>query len=181
VPLSLAHGWRAGIAHLLVVAGGWAYNLGLKATALSWVPYATSFGLLGAFISLGLPGHPAPQPWVVAAGSLLGVGAHFLNVVPDLADDLSTGVRGLPHRLGRRGAQIGGALLLAAATIVITFGPPEDVPPWAFVAMALALVLAAVAAGWPERTVRSRAPFLLALGTAAVAVLMLVARGSSLA
>ena len=33
VPLSLASGWRAGVAHLLGVAGGWAYDLGAKLPA----------------------------------------------------------------------------------------------------------------------------------------------------
>src|SRR3712207_7375206 len=32
----------------------------------------------------------------------LGVGAHLLNVLPDLEDDAATGVRGLPHVLGPR-------------------------------------------------------------------------------
>ncbi len=92
IPLSFANGWRAGLVHLLVVAGGWAYNLGLKRTVLSFVPYAVSFGALPAFLALGLDGHPLPQPWVVLAGALLGVGAHFLNVVPDIQDDLDAGV-----------------------------------------------------------------------------------------
>ena len=72
--------------------------------------------------------------------------------------------------------------MLAAATLVITLGPREDVPLWAYGAMVFALVLAALAATWrddaPER--RSRAPFRLALTTAAVSILLLVARGSSL-
>ncbi len=38
VPLSLASGWRAGVAHLVAVAGGWAYDLGLKRTVWSWLP-----------------------------------------------------------------------------------------------------------------------------------------------
>lgn len=182
IPLSFAHGWRAGAVHLLVVAGGWAYNLGFKRTILSWLPYATSFGLLGAFIPLGLPGHPPPQAWVVAAGSLLGVGAHFLNVVPDMDDDLAAGVRGLPHRLGRRRAQVAGAALLAAAALVITLGPEGEVPWWANVGLVVALTLAVLAAvlGVGSAGTRSRAPFLLALATAAVSIVMLVARGSAL-
>ena len=114
IPLSFANGWRAGLVHLLMVAGGWAYNLGLKRTVFSFVPYAVSFGALPAFLALGLDGHPLPEPWVVLAGALLGVGAHFLNVVPDIEDDLDAGVRGLPQRLGRarcpgrRGAPPGG-------------------------------------------------------------------------
>ena len=123
IPLSFANGLGAGLVHLVTVAGGWAYNLGLKRTVLSFVPYAVSFGALPAFLALGLDGHPLPRPWVVLAGALLGVGAHFLNVVPDIREDLDAGVRGLPQRLGERGARAGGALLLAAASAVVTFGP----------------------------------------------------------
>ncbi len=181
VPLSFTHGSRAGVVHLLVVAGGWAYNLGLKKTLLSWVAYATSFGLLGAFIPLGLPDREWPQPWVIAAGALLGVGVHFLNVVPDVADDVVAGVRGLPQRLGARRAQVLGALLMAVAAVTITFGPDEAVPTWAYPGLALALLFAGLSsvlgAAAPSR---SRAPFLLALATAAVAILLLVARGSAL-
>jgi 4-hydroxybenzoate polyprenyltransferase len=179
VPLSLANGWRAGVAHLVVVAGGWAYNLGLKRTAFSWLPYAVSFGALPAFLVLGLDGAPWPPSWVLLAGALLGVGAHFLNVVPDLADDLAAGVRGLPHRIGERGARAGGAILLAAAAAVVTFGPAGRVPAWAYAALTAAVVLAAAAAVLGRRP-GSRLPFLLALLTAVVAVGLLVGRGSSL-
>jgi 4-hydroxybenzoate polyprenyltransferase len=179
IPLSLANGWRAGLAHLVVVAGGWAYNLGLKRTAFSWLPYAVSFGALPGFLVLGLPGSPSPPHWVLLAGALLGVGAHFLNVVPDLADDLAAGVRGLPHRIGEQGARAGGAVLLAAAAASVTFGPPGAVPAWAYVGLAAAVVLAAAAAVL-GRVPGSRAPFLLALLTAAVAVGLLVGRGSAL-
>ncbi|MCM0678452.1 UbiA family prenyltransferase, partial [Micromonospora phytophila] len=75
------------------------YDWPLKSTPVSVLPYAVSFGLLPAFVVLALPGAPAPPVWLVAAGALLGAGAHFANVLPDLVDDARTGVRGLPHRL----------------------------------------------------------------------------------
>ncbi|MFP3381790.1 hypothetical protein SB767_36340, partial [Bacillus sp. SIMBA_069] len=40
------------VAHLIAIAGGWAYNLGLKTTASSWVPFAVSFGVLPAIATL---------------------------------------------------------------------------------------------------------------------------------
>ncbi|MGA8978301.1 MAG: UbiA family prenyltransferase, partial [Pedococcus sp.] len=56
VALSLACGWQAGLVHLgLGVASGWAYNLGLKRTVWSAVPYAVAFGALTAVVSLALP------------------------------------------------------------------------------------------------------------------------------
>ena len=92
---------------------GWAYNLGLKSTAWSWAPYAVAFGALPAFVSLVDNPDQLPPWWMVAAGALLGVGAHLVNVLPDLADDAATGVRGLPHRLGARRSSA-----LAAAVLV---------------------------------------------------------------
>jgi len=118
VPLSLANGWAAGAAHLIAVAGGWAYNLGVKRTVASFLPYAVSFALLTAILTLGLPGSPWPAPWAFAAGGLLGVGAHFLNTVVDIDDDLATGVRGLPQRVGAFRAAVTGASLLAGAAVL---------------------------------------------------------------
>jgi 4-hydroxybenzoate polyprenyltransferase len=123
VPLSFLSGGRAGSAHLAAVASGWAYNLGLKATPLSVVPYAVSFALLPASVVLGLPGHPTPPWWLPLAGALLGSGAHFANVLPDLDADARTGVRGLPQRLGPAGVRASAALLLAAGSVVAVLGP----------------------------------------------------------
>jgi 4-hydroxybenzoate polyprenyltransferase len=178
VPLSLASGWRAGLCHLVGVAGGWAYNLGLKRTLLSWLPYAMSFALLGAFLSLGLPGHPAPHWWVLAAAAFLGVGAHFLNVVPDVEADLAAGILGLPQRLGADHARTVGAVLLAAAAAIVTLGPGNP-PPWALAGLTVAVALA-VTAATTGRGAGSRLPFLLALATAAVTVALLIGRGSDL-
>jgi 4-hydroxybenzoate polyprenyltransferase len=179
VPLSFASGWRAGTAHLVGVAGGWAYDLGLKRTVWSWLPYAVSFGLLAAFITLGLPGHPAPPWWMVAAGALLGTGAHFLNVVPDVEQDLAAGVRGLPQRLGAVGSAVTGAGLLAVASVVVAVGPGEP-PWWAWAGLVLA-VGAAVAAGLVgARGGSRRTPFLLAILTAALAMALLVGRAPHL-
>jgi 4-hydroxybenzoate polyprenyltransferase len=101
VAVSFVAGPAAALAHLVVLAGGWAYNLGLKRTLLSWLPYAVAFGALPAYSVLALPGAAVPAPWLVATGSLLGVGAHFFNVLPDIADDRATGVRSLRYAWGR--------------------------------------------------------------------------------
>ncbi|MGH3329445.1 MAG: UbiA family prenyltransferase, partial [Streptomycetales bacterium] len=115
VPLSFANGLQAGAAHLIAVGSAWAYDLGVKATPLSFIPYAVSFGLLPAVVTYGLPGHPAPPGWAVAVGALLGVAAHLTNVLPDIDGDLATGVRGLPQRLGARTARLAAMALLLAA------------------------------------------------------------------
>lgn len=180
VPLSFASGWRAGLAHLGAVAGGWAYDLGLKRTLWSWLPYAVSFALLTAFVILGLPGHPAPPPWLLLAGALLGTGAHFLNVVPDVDDDLEAGVRGLPQRIGAVRSAAVGAALLAGAVLTVTVGPPGRPPWWGWVGFVVAAGCAVAAGVVGSRGGHSRTPFLLAVVTAALAVALLVAQAPDL-
>ena len=98
----------------------------LKSTPWSWLPYAVAFGALPAFVSLTDNPDQVPPLWLPLAGALLGVGAHFVNVLPDLADDAATGVRGLPHRLGARRSQAVAAAVLVAAAVVIVVGAPVD-------------------------------------------------------
>ena len=178
VPLSLASGLLAGGVHLIGVAAGWAYDLGLKSTPLSVLPYLVGFGLLPVFVVLGLPGAPAPPWWLPVGGALLGAGAHFANVLPDLDDDAATGVRGLPHRLGAVGSQVAAALLMLAATIVLALGAP--VP--AALAWGVPVVAAAVlAAGFRlGRQPGSRAPFRAVLVVAVIAVVLLIAAGPAI-
>lgn len=125
VPLSLANGVKAGLAHLGFVLGGWAYDVPLKRTVLSWLPYAVSFGLLPAFLSYGEdPGTGTgapPTPAMTVLAALFGVGFHVLNTLPDLDDDEATGARHLPLRLARRtGVRpllVGAALLTGGAAL----------------------------------------------------------------
>ncbi|SCF35257.1 UbiA family prenyltransferase [Micromonospora mirobrigensis] len=122
------------------------YDWPLKSTPLSVLPYAVSFGALPAFVVLALPGAPAPPGWLVAAAALLGAGAHFANVLPDLADDARTGVHGLPHRIGAAGSRLAAAGLLLAATATLVLGPAGP-PSWAGLsAVAAAVVVPLV--GW---------------------------------
>ena len=103
VPLSIANGTYAGLAYLGSVAAAWLYNLWFKKTVFSWLPYAVSFGLLPAFLSYGGLGggmHGGPPTWAMTVlAALLGIGAHFLNTLPDLVEDNETGVRHLPLRI----------------------------------------------------------------------------------
>ncbi|MEF2976557.1 UbiA family prenyltransferase [Subtercola sp. YIM 133946] len=180
IPLSLLLGAAAAVAHLVLVASGLAYNLGLKKTALSWLPFAVSFGLLPVVVTLAAAPPGLARWWVVAAGALLGVAAHFANVLPDLDDDRATGVRGLPHRLGRvaSGLFAFGALLVAAA--LATFGAgrmPEAVP---LVAFALDVLIAACGVWLVLTRPPARLLFRLIIASALLAVLSLALSGSSL-
>jgi protoheme IX farnesyltransferase len=157
------------------------YDWPLKSTPVSVVPYLIAFGLLPAFVVLALPGDRLPPLWLVAAGSLLGGGAHFANVLPDLADDAATGVRGLPHRIGARASQVAAATLLLAATVVLVLGPPGP-PSWAGIAAVTAAVVVLPAGWYAARTALARgarpvAMFRSVLVVALIDVVLLVSSG----
>lgn len=172
VVLSLACGWVAGLVHLGCVGVAWAYNLGLKSTVLSWLPYAVAFGGLTVFVSLTGPHGALPAAWVPVVAAMLGVGAHLVNALPDLADDVATGVRGLPHRLGATGATVAAALVLVAGSVVVALGASSA--PRTLVLMALVVV---VALGVVAVLARGRTPFRAAVAIALVdAVLVVAAR-----
>lgn len=172
--LSLLAGWRSGLVHLLVgVASGHAYNLGVKATAWSWLPYALAFGTLPSVVTLA-GATPAWSPaWMAATAAALGVGAHVLNALPDLADDVRTGIRGLPHRLGPAASRVLATGLLVGGSVAAVLGPLGSPATWTLATLGVVLVLGAVAL-----TGRGRTPFRAAMLIALVDVVLLVGAGA---
>jgi 4-hydroxybenzoate polyprenyltransferase len=105
---------------LLVAAGaasGFAYNLGLKGTVLSPVPYVTAFAVLPAFVWEALDVWRAAYAWLPILGAPLATAVHLANTLPDLADDAASDRGGVAVRLGRQWTLrlLGASLLLAAA------------------------------------------------------------------
>lgn len=142
--------WVVGIAGL---ACGLAYDVQLKRTALSWLPFAVALPLIPVWVFLGLERWEPLLWFAFPLGALVGLALHLANQAPDVAGEPN--VRGLAHRLGtERAANLslgifglagifavvvllfaGGAMqaLLTAATVLIagvmsrravaTFGP----------------------------------------------------------
>jgi 4-hydroxybenzoate polyprenyltransferase len=157
-----------------MTAVAWSYNLGLKSTVWSGATYAVAFGLLPSFSASALPGHPLARWPVTIAAALLGLGAHFANVLPDLAEDARNGVRGLPQRLASRFGPIATrsaalALLLGASALLLVAASPGR--RWAaIVGLCCSGVLAVVGARG-----RGQVPFLAAIGIAGVNVALFAA------
>ncbi|RFA08882.1 hypothetical protein B7R54_06310 [Subtercola boreus] len=178
IPLSFLLGVDAAIPHLVLVASGLAYNIGVKKTAYSWLPYMLSFGLLPTVVTLA--GRPPAEAewWVIATGALLGLAAHLTNVLPDLDADRKTGIRGLPHRLGLRPSGVAAfvSLLVASLAILVGAGP--------HIVTVAGLVLSVAVAAIGIRLVLTRPPgrllFQLIIVGALIDVLLLALSGSRL-
>ncbi|MGV8912890.1 MAG: UbiA family prenyltransferase [Rhodoglobus sp.] len=174
VLLSFVLGPQTALAHALFLASGWLYNLGLKSTSASVIPYIVGFGSLPAIVTLAADPPQLAQPWALAAGALLGVAAHFSNVLPDLDDDGATGVRGLPHRIGARASAFIIAASLIATPIAIVFGPGSDVTVVSLVGFIVTVVVAVSSVVLVIRNTMKRMLFRLTITAALVNVVLLL-------
>lgn len=170
-----AAGPVGGTAHVLAVASAWCYDLWLKPTLLSPLPYAVSFGLIPAFVTYGLTPPTAPAAWLTAAAALLGVGAGLANAVPDVESDLRVGAGGLVARIGPRAAAVAALGCVAAAVALLLANLGLGGPLTAVVATGAGAASALV-------LVRGsgRALFRLVLVLALLAVVLLLAAAGSL-
>jgi 4-hydroxybenzoate polyprenyltransferase len=108
------------------------------------------------------------------------VGAHLVNVLPDIEDDLGTGVRGLPQRLGRGTCRWLAPFVMLTAVGVLVVGPPGAVGGSSGALAALAGAVAVAGTAVPS-DIRSRWPFRAAIVVAGVAVAQMLLRGSDMA
>jgi 4-hydroxybenzoate polyprenyltransferase len=102
--------------HFLGLLSATAYNVKLKSTLLSVVPYIVSFGALpwAIYVAAG----SRPPTWIVLGFILISSAFHFLNVLKDIDTDIAQGIMGLPQVLGRT-KSIVMALLLAGIGILV--------------------------------------------------------------
>lgn len=157
----------------LLVGAAWAYNLGLKSTPWSGLMYLLGFAPLPAYATSTLPGQPAPRLVLCIAAGLVGLGAHFANVLPDLAGDLRTGVRGLPQLVAARcgpGAARAAALVLLLSASVLLVAAASPGRRW----VALAGLCCSAGLAVAGLAGQGRTPFRAALGIAAVDVAVFV-------
>ncbi|KQV26632.1 UbiA family prenyltransferase [Yonghaparkia sp. Root332] len=180
IALSLLLGPGAALAHAVFLFAGWAYNAGLKRGALATACYAVGFGALPLIVTLAAPDPRGAQWWAIAMGALLGVAAHFANVLPDLEDDARHGIRALPHRWGARASGLVALASLALAAVLGVLGPAR-VTPLSAVGAAAGLALLVVGAVVVARAPRSRALFRIIMSAALAAVVSLAGVGALIA
>jgi len=110
-------GIKGGLIYLFGVGMGVAYNFYFKSTLLSPLPYALAFAALVSSIVISTD--RTPPIWLITCGGLLGVAAHFANVLKDIDQDLESKIKGLPQRLGKKVSRIICASLLIGTTLIL--------------------------------------------------------------
>jgi len=105
--------------HFLGILSATFYNLKLKSTIISPLPYIVSFGALPWAIYL--PAGNQPPLWLFIDFMLIAVAFHFFNVLKDFQWDINQGVLGLPQRLGRNVSSIVSISLVVSAVLVLIF------------------------------------------------------------
>src|SRR5215218_8057497 len=174
---SLAFGAALGPATFALAVVGlacaWAYDLWLKGTMLSALPFAVAVPIVPLF-GYGAAGRfPAVLWWAWPIGALLAVATHLADALPDVERDRATGVRGLATRLGvGRAAAVAAACYAAAVLIALFSGLAAGDRPVvvAGAGLATALGLAAIPAGARGPGGRRVAYRLLLAGMAALAL-----------
>jgi 4-hydroxybenzoate polyprenyltransferase len=110
-------GIRGGLVYMLGIACGVAYNFYFKFSALSPLPYAIAFAALPS--SIAISKDITPPLWMWLGGALLGMAAHFINVLKDMKEDHVSGIKGLPQRLGTRGSVVAAVVLISVSALVL--------------------------------------------------------------
>jgi 4-hydroxybenzoate polyprenyltransferase len=111
-------GIKGGLVYMLGIACGIAYNFYFKFSLLSPLPYAIAFAALPSCIAISKD--ITPPTWMWLGGALLGMSAHFINVIKDMKEDQLSEIGGLPQRLGTSKSIIT-AVVLALLAIAVIF------------------------------------------------------------
>ena len=120
VPGALAFGPSSLALVIFGIGLGWTYDLIMKPTSWSFVPFAIAFPLLAVWVGI-ISGRPIATllPLLLAAAPL-AVAIHLADSIPDEAADAAAGTRTLAIGLGRSGAiRVMQAMLLLGSAVVV--------------------------------------------------------------
>jgi 4-hydroxybenzoate polyprenyltransferase len=144
---------------------------------LNWssaIPYAIGFGTIPIFVGLSAPVPFWVEAWVVVVAALLGVSAHFANVLPDILEDKLTGVQALPHILGQRASAAVIAVTALVATVLVVTQSNHLAPLVAVIGLVLTILLVGIASLLSLRPKPPRVVFPLLILASLVNVVLLM-------
>lgn len=123
---------------MLGLACGLAYDVRLKRTPWSALPFMVAIPTLPAWVWVTTGEWERDLWWIVPIGALAGLSLHLANTLPDLHADARHGIRGLAHRLGaRRAAAVAWSSFALALALTLALGPLLDYDPSVYAPAAL--------------------------------------------
>jgi 4-hydroxybenzoate polyprenyltransferase len=138
-------GWPLALL-LLGTGSGIVYDVWLKRTPLSWLPYLVSLPLLPIWAWLVMDGFEPRLLWLYPFGGLYVLAVHLAQTLPDIAGDDASDARGLAVVLGERLGRIiiwavafGTALAMPIGALIVGTRPA-----WALLAASVAAALFAL-------------------------------------
>jgi 4-hydroxybenzoate polyprenyltransferase len=152
----------------LALGAGLAYDLGLRRTPLSWVPWWGGMAVLPLEGYASVGSIPSRLLVLIPLSGLIAMGLHFANALPDLDGDRLAGRRSLPVLVGAERSRLAGPLWIGAAGVIalLLAGPLGQAGLALFGGVALLGIAVATVT-----VTRSLRPFpILAVATAAFAI-----------
>jgi 4-hydroxybenzoate polyprenyltransferase len=119
----VAAGRALGILPLLLVClgtgAGLLYDLWLKRTVWSWLPYLIALPLVPIWVWISLARYQPLLLFLYPLGALMALSVHLAQSLPDIEGDRAAGSLGLAARLGRGRAltACGGEAVIAAGSV----------------------------------------------------------------
>jgi 4-hydroxybenzoate polyprenyltransferase len=178
--LSLPSGLPTGVVAVAILAVGLLYDLWLRGTPWSWLPFALGIPLLPVFAWLGATGR-VPELFLVLVPTafISGAGLAIANALADVERDAEAGVRSVARQMGAPVAWTAHAMLQAtvvAVAVASLLGAGAPVPLLMGAAGATVVLLAGVyLARGASAASRERGWELEAVGTALLAAVWIAA------
>ncbi len=170
--VTLALPFAAWLVGMMGLACGLGYDLWLKRTRWSWLPFAIALPLVPTWVWSATDQWDARRGWVLPLGALLGLSVHLANQSPDIVDDRLLGVQGLAQRIGERSRILSIALFAltaCSAAIVLV----RESPVVAAMAVGIGIVATSLTSLAPRLFGRDGLFGVLAVASGALAVVYL--------
>ncbi|HVC03459.1 MAG TPA: UbiA family prenyltransferase [Candidatus Acidoferrales bacterium] len=150
------------------LGAGLSYDLGLRRTVLSWVPWWGGMAVLPLASYASAGAIPSQLLVLIPLSALLAVGLHLANALPDIDTDRAAGVRSLPVLIGAGASRWAAPCAVAVAGVLAAaIAGPLHQAGWLFFAGVAALGCGVLAVA----VTRARRPFaILAVATAIFAI-----------
>ena len=142
---------------LAMTAAGLVYDLWLKRTAASFLPYIFGLPILPIWTWICVRDAPARLWLTYPLGVLVGFGLHLANALPDAEQDTTGGVRGIVQVVGTRAALLLclGSFALTILIVAVLTATRRDAAVIIMIGGAVAFLLGAAVSAMMSPTMRT--------------------------